>query len=260
MPYLICFSISISSSSSSSILSFLLSEHKLVITSFIESTVLCATWHNCSAADITHNSLTFIINHFFYLTNTKDSHDNIALHRHCFQALDCIQNGNRSFLADRSRSSVFRWQKRQLRSWSSTQFPTYFILYSLFFCILFIVLETVPLHFSLNRSVYCVLYIVLPSSCDKQMLLFMYRGNYFPCPFLLSSFICSFFSIFLFHYLLSLPLFSAYILHLSQYLYICIYIPGPDVPGEGEHKVMDMIRSFSEKVRLWDRMLCKRIT
>jgi hypothetical protein len=123
-----------------------------------------------------------------------------------------------------------------------------------FFAIYFSYLRLFPLNFSLTHSVYCVLYIVLPSSCDKQMLLFMYRGNYFPCPFLLSSFICSFFSIFLFHYLLSLPLFSAYILHSSQY----IYIPGPDVPGEGEHKVMDMIRSFSEKVRLCDRMLCKR--
>ena len=28
---------------------------------------------------------------------------------------------------------------------------------------------------------------------------------------------------------------------------VCVL--GPDVPGEGEHKVMDMIRSFSEKVR-----------
>ena len=136
---------------------FLLSEHKLVITSFMDSTVLCATWHNCSAADISHNSFTTIINQFFYLTNSNDLHDNIALHRHCFQALDCIQNGNRSFLADRSRSSVFRWEKRQSRVLSSTQFPTYFILYSLFFCNLFIVLETVPLNFSLTRSVCCIL-------------------------------------------------------------------------------------------------------
>lgn len=29
---------------------------------------------------------------------------------------------------------------------------------------------------------------------------------------------------------------------------LLFYLLGPDVPGEGEHKVMDMIRSFSEKV------------
>lgn len=32
------------------------------------------------------------------------------------------------------------------------------------------------------------------------------------------------------------------------YYWVLFYFSGPDVPGEGEHKVMDMIRSFSEKV------------
>ena len=34
-------------------------------------------------------------------------------------------------------------------------------------------------------------------------------------------------------------------------IYYVSYSSGPDVPGEGEHKVMDMIRSFSEKVSLF---------
>ena len=54
----------------------------------------------------------------------------------------------------------------------------------------------------------------------------------------------------LIHCFLSL-IFSFYPVCVPLCVPLCVpvCVLGPDVPGEGEHKVMDMIRSFSEKVR-----------
>lgn len=106
--------------------------------------------------------------------------------------------------------------------------------------------------------VYCVLcchrHLINKCSCLRiEAIIFLVL--FFFLPSFVLSFPSSYFTIsYLFLFSLRISCIC-----LNIYIYMYIYIPGPDVPGEGEHKVMDMIRSFSEKVRLCDRVLYKRI-